>query len=138
MQVEVVSAERNMYSGQAELITAPALEGEVGIMPGHSQMLCILQPGLIRVKVPGELDEQTIYVSGGILEVQPDVVTVLSDSAERARDLDESRALAAKREAEEALAERREEMDMARAQAELAQALAQLRIIQQMRSKLKR
>ncbi len=133
MQVDVVSAEKMLYSGAAEMVTAPAVNGEVGILPGHSQMLCRLQPGLLRVRVPGQAQEETIYVSGGILEVQPHVVTVLSDTAERAHDLDEAAANEARRRAEQAMADRQIGMDYARAQAELAEAVAQLRIIEQLR-----
>ncbi len=133
MQVDVVSAEKMLYAGSAEMVTAPAVDGEVGILPGHAQMLCRLRPGLLRVKVPGREEEETIYVSGGILEVQPHIVTVLSDTAERAHDLDEVAANEARRRAEQAMADRQMGMDYARAQAELAEAVAQLRIIEQLR-----
>ena len=132
MHVDIVSAEKEIFSGTAEFLVAPAEEGEVGILPRHSEMLCLLRPGQVHVRLP-EGEEQLIYVSGGILEVQPHVVTILSDTAERAHDLDEAAALEAKRRAEDVLAERSSEFDFARAQAELAEAVAQLRAIEKLR-----
>ena len=132
MHVDIVSAEKSIYSGTAEMVFAPAEFGEVGIAPRHSQMLCLLRPGEVRVKVD-DSNEEIIYVSGGILEVQPHVVTVLSDTAERAQDLDEAAAHEAKQRAEQMLADRKSDMDFAKAQAELAEAVAQLRAIQKLR-----
>jgi F-type H+-transporting ATPase subunit epsilon len=135
IHVDIVSAEREIFSGLAEVVVAPLVEGEVGILPRHSPMLARLKPGEIRVKTPTE--ELSFYVSGGMLEVQPHVVTVLADTAARARDLDEAAALKAKERAEEALRSRQADIDYARAQAELAQAVAQLRTIRKVREQAK-
>lgn len=132
MHVDIVSAEKAIFSGTVESLVAPAEGGEVGILPRHSEMLCLLKPGQVHIRL-SDGEEQLIYVSGGILEVQPHVVTILSDTAERAVDLDEAAALEAKREAEEALATRSAEFDYAKAQAELAEAVAQLRAIERLR-----
>lgn len=133
IQVDIVSAEKEIYSGEASAVFAPAESGEVGILPRHAEMLCKLRPGQVRIQLPDSGEEQLIYVSGGILEVQPHVVTILSDTAERAADLDEASALEAKQRAEEALADRSGELDYARAQAELAEAVAQLQAIEKLR-----
>jgi F-type H+-transporting ATPase subunit epsilon len=134
MHVDIVSAEQQIFSGPAEMLVAPALMGEVGIYPRHTQMLSPLKPGEVRVIKPGG-EEETFYVSGGMLEVQPLTVTVLSDTAMRARDLDESAALEAKRQAEDTLHNTQAGVDYARAQAELAEAVAQLRAIEKLRKK---
>jgi F-type H+-transporting ATPase subunit epsilon len=132
MHVDIVSAEREIFSGTAEMLVAPTVEGEVGILPRHSQLIARLRPGEVRLTLPqGEV--QSIYVSGGILEVQPHVVTVLSDTAVRAKDLDEAAALQAKKQAEDMLADRKSDMDIARARAELAAAVAQLDLIRKLR-----
>jgi F-type H+-transporting ATPase subunit epsilon len=135
MHVDIVSAEREIFSGTAEMVIAPLVEGEVGILPRHSPMLARLKPGEVRVKTA--TDELFFFVSGGMLEVQPHVVTVLADTAARARDLDEAAALKAKERAEEALKSRQTDIDYARAQAELAEAIAQLRTIRKLREKAK-
>ena len=134
--VDIVSAEREIFSGTAELVFAPAEMGELGITPRHAPLLTRLKPGTVRVQSGGE--ESVFYVSGGILEIQPHVVTVLSDTALRARDIDEAAAQEAKRRAEEALAGRAEDLDVTRAQAELAEAVARLRALEQLRKKLAR
>ncbi len=134
MHVDIVSAEAEIFSGTAEMVVAPAKMGEVGIFPRHTPMLTPLKPGEVRVILEGG-EEQSFYVSGGILEVQPHVVTVLSDTALRAADLDEAAALEAKRRAEEALRDRKSQVDYARAQAELAEAIAQLQAIKKLREK---
>ena len=132
LHVDIVSAEKQIFSGTAEMLVATAEEGELGILPRHSQMLARLKPGQVRVKLQfGE--EQVFYVSGGLLEVQPHTVTVLADTAERAADLDEAKAIEAKRRAEETLASRSDEISLARAQAELAEAVAQLQAIEKLR-----
>ncbi len=137
IHVDIVSAEASIYSGLAEFVVVPAEMGEVGIYPRHTPLLTRIKPGSVRIK-PAEKDEEDlIYVSGGILEVQPGVVTILSDTALRGADLDEARALEAKRQAEEAMRNRTSSMDYARAQAELAEAVAQLAAIQKLR-KIKR
>lgn len=132
LQVEIVSAEAEIYSGSASLVSASAQMGEVGITPGHSPLLTHLAPGDVRV-VRDNGEEEIIYVSGGMLEVQPDVVTILSDTAVRAQDIDEQAALEAKRQAEERIAQQKDDYDFARARAELAEAAAQLRTLQKLR-----
>ncbi len=137
MHVDVVSAETSIFSGTVEAVFAPAKEGEVGIMPRHSPFLAQLKPGQVRVVKQGG-EEDFFYVSGGMLEVQPHTVTVLADTALRARDMDEAAALQAKERAEQAMRDRTGEMEWAEAQAELAQAIAQLQMIQRMRDKTRR
>jgi F-type H+-transporting ATPase subunit epsilon len=134
MHVNIVSAEAEIFSGTVEQVFAPAMMGEVGIYPRHTQMLSPLKPGEIRVVKEGG-DEEFYFVSGGMLEVQPHVVTVLADTAVRAKDLDEAQAIEAKKRAEQALKDRQGDMDYARAEAELAEAVAQLQTIQRMRKK---
>lgn len=133
IHVDIVSAEASIYSGIAEYLIAPAEMGEVGIYPRHTPLLTRLKPGSVRIKSPDRAEEDLIYVSGGILEVQPGIITILSDTAARGADLDEARALEAKRQAEEAMKDRTSSMDYARAQAELAEAVAQLSAIQKLR-----
>ncbi|PKM42768.1 MAG: F0F1 ATP synthase subunit epsilon [Gammaproteobacteria bacterium HGW-Gammaproteobacteria-1] len=137
MHVDVVSAETSIFSGTVEAVFAPAKEGEVGIMPRHSPFLAQLKPGQVRVVKQGG-EEDFFYVSGGMLEVQPHTVTVLADTALRARDMDEAAAIQAKERAEQAMRDRTGEMEWAEAQAELAQAIAQLQMIQRMREKTRR
>ena len=136
IHVDIVSAEGEIHAGQAEMVYAPAAMGEVGIAPRHTPLVTRLKPGEIRVDT-GSGKMKHFYVSGGILEVQPHVVTVLADTAVRAADLDEAAAMDAKRRAEEALAGQQADFEYARAQAELAEAVAQLRAIERLR-KLKR
>jgi F-type H+-transporting ATPase subunit epsilon len=133
IHVDIVSAEASIYTGIAEYLIAPAEMGEVGIYPRHTPLLTRLKPGSVRIKSPDQAEEDLIYVSGGILEVQPGVITILSDTAARGADLDEARALEAKRQAEEVMKNRSSSMDYARAQAELAEAVAQLSAIQKLR-----
>ena len=121
---DVVSAEESIFSGMVEIAVFPGEAGELGILPQHTPLLTRIKPGAIRLKVAGQSDYELVYVSGGMLEVQPDMITVLADTAIRARDLDEAKALEAKKRAEEALANRQAEMDYAAAQAELAEAIA--------------
>lgn len=134
--VDIVSAEREIFSGNAEMVFAPAEMGELGITPRHAPLLTRLKPGTVRVQSGGE--ESVFYVSGGVLEIQPHMVTVLSDTAQRAADIDEVAALEAKRRAEEALATQSGELDVARAQSELLEAVARLRALEQIRKKLSR
>lgn len=132
LHVDIVSAEKQIFSGTAEMVSATGELGELGILPRHSQMLTRLRPGQVRVKLlHGE--EQVFYVSGGLLEVQPHVVTVLADTAERATDLDEAAALEAKRRAEDTMRNKVDEISYARAQAELVEAMAQLQAIEKLR-----
>jgi F-type H+-transporting ATPase subunit epsilon len=133
IHLDVVSAEESIFSGLAEFVAIPAVMGEVGIYPHHAPMITKIKPGAVRVKVPNQEEETLIFVSGGLLEVQPGVITVLADTAIRGHDLDEASALEAKRVAEEAMRDRGSEIDYAQAQAELAEAVAQLRAIQKLR-----
>lgn len=133
VHVDVVSAEESIYSGLAEVVTVPGEMGELGIYPSHAPLLTRIKPGSVRIKVPNQSEEELIYVSGGFLEVQPSVITVLADTAIRGVDLDEARALEAKRAAEEAMHNRTADLDYAQAQAELAEAIAQLHAIQKLR-----
>ncbi|HSF48207.1 MAG TPA: F0F1 ATP synthase subunit epsilon [Burkholderiales bacterium] len=131
--VDIVSAEESIYSGPAEFLVAPAEMGEVGIYPRHTPMLTRIKPGAVRMKVPLKDEEELVWVSGGMLEVQPDVVTVLADTAIRGGDLDEAKALEAKKQAEEAMKDKSATIDYARAQGELAEAMAQLAAIRKLR-----
>ncbi|MCX7897558.1 MAG: F0F1 ATP synthase subunit epsilon [Rhodocyclaceae bacterium] len=135
IHVDVVSAEEQIFSGLAEFVVLPGEAGELGILPGHMPLMTRIKPGAVRIKVPMQENEELIFVAGGILEVQPGRVTVLADTAIRGKDLDEAKALEAKRRAEEAMANRAAELDYARAQAELAEAVAQLAAIQRLRKK---
>lgn len=135
IHVDIVSAESEIFSGLAEMVFAPAIMGEVGIAPAHAPMMTKLGPGEVRIKLP-EGGEEAFYVSGGMLEVQPRVVTILSDTADRAEDLDEAAALEAKRLAEEAMTDKSSEIDYAKAQAELAEAVAQIQTIQRLKKRL--
>jgi F-type H+-transporting ATPase subunit epsilon len=135
VQIDIVSAEESIFSGNAEFIVAPAKMGEVGIYPHHAPMITPLKSGSVRIKLAEKNEEQLIYVSGGILEVQPGHVTVLSDTAIRGSDLDEAKAQAAKKAAEEAMKNKSAEIDFAKAQAELAEAMAQLQAIEKLRKK---
>ncbi|MDP2761846.1 MAG: F0F1 ATP synthase subunit epsilon [Sideroxyarcus sp.] len=133
VHVDVVSAEEEIFSGLAEFVVVPGEMGELGIYPRHSALMTRIKPGSVRIKRPGQDQEELIYVSGGMLEVQPSVITVLADTAIRGANLDEARALEAKQAAEEAMKNRTSDIDYAAAQAELAEAIAQLRAIQQLR-----
>ena len=133
VHVDVVSAEEKIFSGLAEFVVLPGEVGELGILPGHMPLMTRIRPGAVRLKLPGQVNEELIFVAGGILEVQPGLVTVLADTAIRGHDLDEVKASEAKRKAEEALADRSAELDYARAQAELAEAVAQLAAISRLR-----
>jgi len=132
IQIDVVSAEESIFSGEAEFVVAPALMGEVGIYPRHTPMLTSIKPGALRIELAAG-DEQLIFVSGGILEVQPGLVTVLADTAIRGHDLDEAKALEVKRLAEETLKSNASEVNYALAQSELVEALAQLQAIAKLR-----
>ena len=132
IQVEIVSAEEEIWSGEGTMVFAPSEMGEVGVAPNHTPLLARLKPGDVRVQQE-DGEQQFFYISGGLLEVQPDVVTVLSDTAIRAHDLDEQQAEAARKRAEEEIRDRRSGMELAKAKAELIQAVAQLRAIQKLR-----
>jgi len=133
IHVDVVSNEESIYSGEAEFIVLPGVEGELGIYPKHTPLITQIRPGVVRIKTPGDGEEHVVFVQGGFLEVQPDVVTVLSDTAIRAKDLDEAKAEQAKRAAEDAVLNKTSKEDIAMAEAELAGAIAQLAAIRQLR-----
>ena len=132
LQVDIVSAEQQIFSGQADMVIAPGEGGELGILPEHAPLLTRIKPGTVRI-VSGGNAEEVIYVSGGMMEVQPDRVTVLADTSVRAHDLDEAKAMEAERLAKEALANRTGKVEYAQALAELAQASAQLAAIRKLR-----
>ncbi len=132
IHVDIVSAEGELFAGEASEVIAPASQGDVGILPRHAPLLSLLKPGEVRVRTP-DGEEHHFFVGGGALEVQPTRVTVLADTALRARDIDEAAALAAKQRAEEALKDRAGHITLAEAQAELARAIAQLKVIQRLR-----
>jgi F-type H+-transporting ATPase subunit epsilon len=132
IQVDIVSAEGEIFSGPATMVFAPASQGEVGIAPRHAPLLSLLKAGEVRVQTP-DGEQHFFFVGGGALEVQPSKVTVLADTALRARDIDEAAALAAKQRAEEALKDKAGHITLAEAQAELARAIAQLKVLQRLR-----
>jgi len=133
VHVDVVSAEESIFSGLAEFVVLPGESGELGILPGHMPLMTRIKPGAVRIKHQGVDQEELIFVAGGILEVQPGLITVLADTAIRGRDLDEAKALEAKKKAEEAMSNREAEFDYARAQAELVEAVAQLAALERLR-----
>jgi F-type H+-transporting ATPase subunit epsilon len=135
IQVDVVSAEELIFSGPAEFVVLPGVVGELGILPGHTPLLTQIKPGAVRMKLPGETAEEFVFVQGGFLEVQPQHVTVLADTAIRAKDLDEVAALEAKRAAEEAMQNKTSGEEIAQAEAELAGALAQLEAIRKLKNR---
>ncbi len=135
IHVDVVSAEEQIFSGEAEFVALPGEAGELGIYPKHTPLITRIRPGAVRIKVPGKTEDEFVFVAGGILEVQPNTVTVLADTAIRGADLDEAKAAEAKKAAEEALGNRDAKIDYAAAQAELAVAIAQLAAIQKLRQK---
>ncbi len=135
MHCNVVSAEKKLFDGRAEIVVASGVQGELGILPGHTPLLTELQPGTVKIKKQSG-EEELIYVSSGFLEVQPDTVTILADSAERAANIDEAAAKEAVEAAQRAMADQAGEMEYAQAAAHLAQAAAQLRTLQQLRKKL--
>lgn len=134
IRVDIVSAEQEVYSGLAEMLFAPAELGEVGIAPRHTPLITKLKPGEVRVKI-SEKEFQEFYVSGGLLEVQPHLVTILADTAIRAHDIDEAAALEAKTRAEELLKDKSGKVDYAKAQSELVQAITQLRTLDKLRKR---
>ncbi len=132
LRLDIVSAEKEIFSGEAEIVFMLGEEGELGIAPGHSQLLTTLKPGYVRVLMSNK-KEEIFYISGGMLEVQPYIVSVLADTAMRAADIDEAAAMTAKEQAEKALAGKMSEMDLAKATAELAEITAQIRAIQRLK-----
>jgi F-type H+-transporting ATPase subunit epsilon len=133
IHVDVVSAEEQIYSGEAEFVVLPGIEGELGIYPRHTPLFTQIKPGSVRIKLPNSATEELVFVQGGFLEVQPHLVTVLADTAIRAKDLDEKAALEAKRAAEEAMQNKTSKEEIAHAEAELAAAMAQLEAIRKLR-----
>ena len=133
VHIDVVSAEASIFSGEADFVVAPASAGEVGIYPNHAPMISTIKPGALRIKQANVSEETVIFISGGLLEVQPGVITILADTAVRGHDLDEAKARAAKLAAEEALKNRTSDIDYAAAQAELSEALAQIQTIERLR-----
>jgi F-type H+-transporting ATPase subunit epsilon len=134
LRLDIVSAEKQIFAGEAEMVFITGEVGELGISPGHSQLLTTLRPGYIRAILPSQ-EEEVFYISGGILEVQPYITSVLADTAIRADDIDEAAALAAKEQAEKALAGKASAIDLARATAELAEIAAQVRAVQQLKKR---
>jgi F-type H+-transporting ATPase subunit epsilon len=135
IQVDVVSAEESIFEGEAEFVALPGEAGELGIYPQHTPLITRIKPGAVRIKVAGQAEEEFVFVAGGILEVQPNRVTVLADTAIRGHDLDEAKAESARKAAEEALANRSADIDYAKAQAELVAAMAQIAAIRKLRGK---
>jgi F-type H+-transporting ATPase subunit epsilon len=133
IHVDVVSAEEQIFSGEAEFVILPGIMGELGIYPRHTPLLTQIRPGALRVKLPDQDGEELVFIQGGYVEVQPQRVTVLADTAIRAKDLDEVKALEAKKAAEQALVDRSSKEEIATAEAELAAAMAQLEAIRKMR-----
>lgn len=136
LRLNIVSAEKQIFSGEVEMVFANGDLGEIGIAPGHAQLLTTLRPGQVRVRLPNQ-EEELFYISGGIIEIQPYVVSVLADTAMRADDIDEAAALAAKEQAEKALAGKMAAVDVAKASVELAEAVAQIRALQQIKKRVK-
>jgi F-type H+-transporting ATPase subunit epsilon len=134
IHIDIVSAEGQIFSGEASMVFVPGSQGELGIAPRHAPLLTTLAAGEVRVQTEGQ-EEQSFYVGGGALEIQPHLVTVLADTAARAHDLDEAAALAAKQRAEDAVRDRKDKVEIAEAQAELLRAMAQLRAIERLRKK---
>ena len=134
MQVEVVSSEQNIYSGEASFVVVPTVQGELGIYPRHEPIMSLIRPGALRLTVPGEAEEVLVAVSGGVLEVQPDKITVLADVAVRSTEMDQARAEAAKKAAETGVNEARDEKSLAEAHKALAAAIAQLKTLDYLRS----
>jgi F-type H+-transporting ATPase subunit epsilon len=135
IHVDVVSVAESIFSGEAEFVVLPGVMGELGIYPKHAPLITQIKPGQVRIKIPGRDEEQIVFVQGGFLEVQPDVVTVLSDTAIRAKDLDEAKALEAKHRAEESLQNKTSKEEIATAEGELAAAVAQLAAIRRLRGR---
>lgn len=135
MHVSVVSAEEEIFDGDAEFVVLPGQSGELGIFPMHTPLITRIRPGAVRIKLPGRTDEEFVFVAGGLLEVQPDEVTVLAETAIRGHDLDEASANEARKQAEETLRNRGDKIDYAKAQSELAIAIAQLQAIARQRKR---
>jgi len=135
MRVDIVSAEEQIFSGEAEFVVLPGIMGELGIYPRHTPLFTQIRPGAVRMRVPNQAQEEFVFVQGGFLEVQPNHITVLADTAIRAKDLDEKSALEAKKAAEEAMANKNTAEEIATAEAELALAMAQIEAIRKMKNR---
>jgi len=135
IHIDVVSAEESIFSGEAEFVVLPGEAGELGIYPRHTPLITRIKPGSVRIKVPGQSEEELVFVAGGVLEVQPGVITVLADTAIRGHDLDEAKALEAQKRAQEMLQNRTSQLEYAKAVAELAEASAQIAAIRKLRRK---
>jgi F-type H+-transporting ATPase subunit epsilon len=135
IRVDVVSAEESIFAGEAEFVALPGEAGELGIYPRHTPLITRIRPGVVRIKVPGKAEDEQIFVAGGILEVQPHVVTVLADTAIRGKDLDEAKAREALQQAEDARRNANSELEIAKAEAELSSMAAQLAAIRKIRGK---
>lgn len=138
MHVDVVSAEEEIFSGPATMLFAPGAMGDLGIYPRHAPLLTSIKPGEVRIVTEQGAEEIVLYVSGGMLEIQPEAVTILADTAQRASDIDEAAALEAKERAEKLLSDQKDDVDYAAASAELAEAMAQLQAVQRLKKKLGR
>jgi F-type H+-transporting ATPase subunit epsilon len=135
MHVDVVSAEESIFSGDAEFVVLPGEAGELGVYPRHTPLITRIKPGMVRIKVPGREDEEHVFVAGGILEVQPHVVTVLADTAIRGKDLDEAKAAEALKSAEEARRNATDHLEIAKVEAEVSSLAAQLAAIKKIRGR---
>jgi F-type H+-transporting ATPase subunit epsilon len=135
IHIDVVSAEASIFEGEAEFVALPGEAGELGIYPQHAPLITRIRPGAVRIKVAGQAEEEFVFVAGGILEVQPNRVTVLADTAIRGHDLDEARAESAKKAAEEAMANAKSDIDFARAQSEFAVMAAQIAALRKLRGR---
>ena len=135
IRVDVVSAEESIFAGEAEFVALPGEAGEIGIYPRHTPLITRIKPGVVRIKVPGKTEYEQIFVAGGILEVQPHVVTVLADTAIRGKDLDEAKAREALQRAEDARRNANSDMEIAKAEAELSSMAAQIAAIRKIRGK---
>ncbi len=135
IHVDVVSAEEAIFSGEAEFVVLPGEAGELGIFPRHTPLITRIKPGSVRIKVAGQAEEELVYVAGGVLEVQPGVITVLADTAIRGHDLDEAKALEAQQRAQQAMQNRTSKLEYAKAVAELSEAAAQIAAIRKLRKR---
>jgi len=135
IHIDVVSAEESIFSGEAEFVVLPGEAGELGIYPRHTPLITRIKPGSVRIKLPGQAEEELVFVAGGVLEVQPGVITVLADTAIRGHDLDEAKALEAQQRAQEMIQNRTSQLEYAKAVAELAEASAQIAAIRKLRQR---
>lgn len=135
MRVEVVSNKQNIFSGEASFVVVPTIQGELGIYPRHEPIMSLVRPGALRLQVPGQAEEVLVAVSGGVLEVQPDKLTVLADIAVRSAEMDQQRAEEAKRAAEASVSQATDDVSRAKAQAALAAAIAELKTLEHLRNR---